>query len=537
MITLQIIYLFVLLIMSNEINSVDDQKSRDDVSDDEYEQESIVHANGDLRQAIYEFNHKRESIVKCIGQLRCEYNYIQHHYIKHKPGTATAFNIDIDTKTVYAITCAHNVRHRILECAKCKYWMELRINRQKVTSCINATCNGTQNDLSIKMIKSTGIQFKQRSIKKNEYEQEINDEKEKYKFGDTIMAYNTECKLIDDTMYEKYWKTYEGYDIALLSFVIDNNDQYSYQYYLQHTKNIAIDNGTETLNKIKTFHIFGYPYSKAIPENDVYRMFGQQSSQNNNYEIIECKETNQMYLQQKEIDTSHGQSGSVIWVKNQDNNTTIIVGIHTGGNPKKRYNVATLISDDFLCYISENTNALRNDAILSETKLETIRKYRQRRFNIMNSIPGKVQRVLQKISKREDAHRLQDICNAVPVDGNLFHWKGTIYGPVESVYEGGTFLLDIRIGNDFPLYPPSIIFTTKIYHCNIDCEGYICLDVLSERYTPALCPLSKILLSIQQLLQDPNPDDPLCPEIARLYKTNREKHDAIAKQWTHKFAT
>lgn len=35
--------------------------------------------------------------------------------------------------------------------------------------------------------------------------------------------------------------------------------------------------------------------------------------------------------------------------------------------------------------------------------------------------------------------------------------------------------------------------------------------------------LSLVLLSICSLLCDPNPDDPLVPEIARIYKTDREK--------------
>lgn len=45
-----------------------------------------------------------------------------------------------------------------------------------------------------------------------------------------------------------------------------------------------------------------------------------------------------------------------------------------------------------------------------------------------------------------------------------------------------------------------------------------------------------VLLSICSLLTDPNPDDPLTPEIARIYKTNRQKYDKTAKEWTHKYA-
>lgn len=45
-----------------------------------------------------------------------------------------------------------------------------------------------------------------------------------------------------------------------------------------------------------------------------------------------------------------------------------------------------------------------------------------------------------------------------------------------------------------------------------------------------------VLLSICSLLTDPNPDDPLVPEIARMYKTDKERYNQMAKDWTHKYA-
>lgn len=51
----------------------------------------------------------------------------------------------------------------------------------------------------------------------------------------------------------------------------------------------------------------------------------------------------------------------------------------------------------------------------------------------------------------------------------------------------------------------------------------------------SLCLIS-VLLSICSLLCDPNPDDPLVPEIARIYKTDREKYNELAREWTRKYA-
>lgn len=46
----------------------------------------------------------------------------------------------------------------------------------------------------------------------------------------------------------------------------------------------------------------------------------------------------------------------------------------------------------------------------------------------------------------------------------------------------------------------------------------------------------QVLLSICSLLTDPNPDDPLVPEIAHMYKTDRQKYESTARSWTQKYA-
>ena len=126
-------------------------------------------------------------------------------------------------------------------------------------------------------------------------------------------------------------------------------------------------------------------------------------------------------------------------------------------------------------------------------------------------------------------------CNAGPKGDNLYEWVATIVGPQNSPYAGGIFFLDINFTPDYPFKPPKIVFRTRIYHCNINSQGQICLDLLKDNWSPALT-ISKLLLSISSLLTDANPHDPLVGAIAQQYLTDRQEHDKIAREWTSRYA-
>lgn len=127
-------------------------------------------------------------------------------------------------------------------------------------------------------------------------------------------------------------------------------------------------------------------------------------------------------------------------------------------------------------------------------------------------------------------------CSAGPIGDDLFHWRATILGPEGSPYENGIFKLKIDFPADYPFKAPRVVFLTKIYHCNINSAGGICLDILKDQWSPALT-VGKVLLSICSLMNDPNPDDPLVSDIANLLKTDKKEHDYRAKISTMEYAT
>lgn len=126
-------------------------------------------------------------------------------------------------------------------------------------------------------------------------------------------------------------------------------------------------------------------------------------------------------------------------------------------------------------------------------------------------------------------------CSAGPRGENIYVWDAVIVGPEDSPYAGGLFKLEIHFSSEYPFKPPKVIFLSKIYHPNISYHGSICLDILKDKWSPALT-IAKVLLSISSLLTDPNPNDPLVPEIADVYIKNRDQYNANARAWTLQYA-
>lgn len=117
----------------------------------------------------------------------------------------------------------------------------------------------------------------------------------------------------------------------------------------------------------------------------------------------------------------------------------------------------------------------------------------------MSSASKRIQKELAEISLDPPCN-----CSAGPKGDNIFEWVSTILGPSGSPYAGGVFFLDIHFPADYPFKPPKVAFKTRIYHCNINSNGQICLDILKDQWSPALT-VSKVLLSVCSLLTDPNP--------------------------------
>ena len=128
---------------------------------------------------------------------------------------------------------------------------------------------------------------------------------------------------------------------------------------------------------------------------------------------------------------------------------------------------------------------------------------------------------------------LPDNYSAFP-HGDIYNWQAVIPGPSDTPYQDGVFFLNIHIPEDYPMAPPKVKFETKIYHCNINSNGTIFLDILRDQWSPGLT-ISSVLLSILSLLSNPNPDALFIRAIRyEITNLDKEYEELLCKKY-HKY--
>jgi len=113
---------------------------------------------------------------------------------------------------------------------------------------------------------------------------------------------------------------------------------------------------------------------------------------------------------------------------------------------------------------------------------------------------------------------------------NLFEWDVAIFGPPDTIYQGGYFKANMKFPADYPYSPPSVRFITKVWHPNVYENGDLCISILHppvddpqsgelpcERWNPTQN-VRTILLSVVSLLNEPNTFSPANVDASVMYR-------------------
>lgn len=110
---------------------------------------------------------------------------------------------------------------------------------------------------------------------------------------------------------------------------------------------------------------------------------------------------------------------------------------------------------------------------------------------------------------------------ATAYEDNKRYFKVVLDGPTDTPYASGLFNLELFLPESYPMEAPKVRFLTRVYHPNIDRLGRICLDILKDKWSPAL-QIRSVLLSIQALMSAPNLEDPLEADVAKAWETDAD---------------
>jgi len=144
----------------------------------------------------------------------------------------------------------------------------------------------------------------------------------------------------------------------------------------------------------------------------------------------------------------------------------------------------------------------------------------------------RLRKEFQNLEKSQD-----DFITLLPSSDNLMSWSASIRAPPDSVYDGFIFDLSIVVGTDYPLTPPKMKFTTKIFHPNVYFDtGEICLDILKKEWSPAWS-LQSACRAIMSLMSMPEPDSPLnCDAGNMLRARDNRAYRSVARMYCAEYA-
>ncbi|CEM23430.1 unnamed protein product [Vitrella brassicaformis CCMP3155] len=110
-------------------------------------------------------------------------------------------------------------------------------------------------------------------------------------------------------------------------------------------------------------------------------------------------------------------------------------------------------------------------------------------------------------------------------------WECRIPGKKDTLWGDATYPLTMEFTDEYPGKPPKCKFPQGFFHPNVYPSGTVCLSILNEDedWKPSIT-IKQVLLGIQDLLDNPNPQSPAQGEPYMLYQQNKEEYNRKVKE-------
>ncbi|XP_076972337.1 ubiquitin/ISG15-conjugating enzyme E2 L6 [Tamandua tetradactyla] len=119
-------------------------------------------------------------------------------------------------------------------------------------------------------------------------------------------------------------------------------------------------------------------------------------------------------------------------------------------------------------------------------------------------------------------------------DANVLVWHMLLL-PDQPPYNLKAFSLCISFPADYPFKPPTVKFTTKIYHPNVDENGQVCLPIISNENWKPCTKTCQVLEALHMLVNKPELGQPLRVELADMLTQDPELFKKNAEEFTLRF--
>ncbi|XP_074740703.1 ubiquitin/ISG15-conjugating enzyme E2 L6 [Strix uralensis] len=122
-----------------------------------------------------------------------------------------------------------------------------------------------------------------------------------------------------------------------------------------------------------------------------------------------------------------------------------------------------------------------------------------------------------------------------PLDGDVRRWEGLLL-PNNPPYNAGAFRFELTFSPHHPLAPPHLTLRTSIYHPGVDPDGGVCQPLTSTQHWLPSTRALQVLQDLLLLLDSPDPQRVLRPELARQLQQQPEVFQRRAEEHTRRHA-